>query len=379
MRILHFIRCFTDDCGAYIYLSKLRQACNDISHYFLAYERIPHYDDGGISILSEIDVAAFLKEIQPDIVHFHDNYTAYMDSDADSFWHFFHQCADRIRVRTIHDYSQAICPNYLRKNYGDCHTALNKQCLISNCIDLKSYEKYQFFIQSLKDYDALIVFSELTKERLEHYNIKLPRVFKTPPLLHQSECYSQGSENIIVFAGRLVQQKGIDYLFRAAAKISKGNWRICLAGKGDVNYIKQLISLAAELKIENHIEFMGHFDHNKMEKLYCSAKIMAFPSISHETYGFCGAEAISHGVPVVAFSIDGIGEWLINDYNGYVVPLLDIDAYAEKLENLLNDKAEYERLRNNCITWSQRLNYKEQVDIIYNFYYDLLLHNQGGK
>src|ERR1044072_3434892 len=51
-----------------------------------------------------------------------------------------------------------------------------------------------------------------------------------------------------------------------------------------------------------------------------------------------GIESMRYGLPVVAFDAGAIREWLIDGLNGYLVPWLDRDAYAARVEQLLADK-----------------------------------------
>jgi glycosyltransferase involved in cell wall biosynthesis len=49
-------------------------------------------------------------------------------------------------------------------------------------------------------------------------------------------------------------------------------------------------------------------------------------------------EAMRHGLPVVAFAAGGIGEWLFDGQNGFLVPWMDRAKFAERIDQLLNDK-----------------------------------------
>jgi glycosyltransferase involved in cell wall biosynthesis len=44
------------------------------------------------------------------------------------------------------------------------------------------------------------------------------------------------------------------------------------------------------------------------------------------------------GVPVVAFDAGGVKEWLIDGYNGFLVPWMDCSAFAARVEQLLGNK-----------------------------------------
>ena len=57
-----------------------------------------------------------------------------------------------------------------------------------------------------------------------------------------------------------------------------------------------------------------------------------------------GPEAMAAGVPVVAFDVGGVREWLHHDRNGILVPAKDIRAFASALESLLTDQETASRL-----------------------------------
>jgi glycosyltransferase involved in cell wall biosynthesis len=44
------------------------------------------------------------------------------------------------------------------------------------------------------------------------------------------------------------------------------------------------------------------------------------------------------GLPVVAFDAGGIREWLLDGVNGFLVPWMDRDTFAKKIDLLLLDK-----------------------------------------
>ena len=51
-----------------------------------------------------------------------------------------------------------------------------------------------------------------------------------------------------------------------------------------------------------------------------------------------GLEVMRYALPVVAFDAGGIKDWLLDGQNGYLVPWMDRDAFAARIEELLNNK-----------------------------------------
>jgi len=71
---------------------------------------------------------------------------------------------------------------------------------------------------------------------------------------------------------------------------------------------------------------------------------MAVSSVWPEPFGASGLEGMRYGIPVVAFDAGGIKEWLLDGYNGHLVPWMDATAFAARLEDLLRDKSRARQL-----------------------------------
>ncbi len=57
-----------------------------------------------------------------------------------------------------------------------------------------------------------------------------------------------------------------------------------------------------------------------------------------EPFGKVGVESMANGRPVVAFDVGGISDWLIDGFNGYLVPSRDISLLSQKIGNLLSNQ-----------------------------------------
>jgi glycosyltransferase involved in cell wall biosynthesis len=70
-----------------------------------------------------------------------------------------------------------------------------------------------------------------------------------------------------------------------------------------------------------------------------------------EPFGATGLEAMRCGLPVVAFDAGGIREWLIDSWNGFLVPWMDRDRYATAIEELLRDKSLAQKMGEHGRQW----------------------------
>ena len=89
--------------------------------------------------------------------------------------------------------------------------------------------------------------------------------------------------------------------------------------------------------LENRIHIRGKLDHRAMETIYRETDVVAMPTCVPESFGIVGLEAHAHGLPVVAFGIGGVNDWLIDGETGISIPLGDWEAFGAAIEQLCVD------------------------------------------
>jgi len=145
-------------------------------------------------------------------------------------------------------------------------------------------------------------------------------------------------EKIILNVGRLVFDKGQKYLLKAYAKLNRPDWKVVILGEGDRR--KSLEKLIKELNITNQVLMPGAV--KNVDEWLSKASIFAFPSVS-ESWGLALTESMAAGLPSVSFDCDvGPREMIVDGDNGFLVPVADVDLFAKRIEQLIND----EKLRN---------------------------------
>ena len=152
----------------------------------------------------------------------------------------------------------------------------------------------------------------------------LPPVVAVPDAVPRTE--SDGPLRIL-YVGQLIRGKGVDLMLEALARLTVP-WRATIVGDG--NDGAMLKDLAASLRIAECVRFTGWADDPETFFADCDAAV--FPSRWQEPFGLSGAEAQAHGVPVAAFDVGGVREWLEDGVSGFAVPEKDLSALAEKLE-----------------------------------------------
>ena len=147
----------------------------------------------------------------------------------------------------------------------------------------------------------------------------------------------------IGFVGRLIPEKGLDLLFRAAVKLV-GRWTITVVGTGPAQ--EELEGLAERLGIAGRVTWLGALPRNGVDAVWPRLDVVVIPSRTTprwiETTPRAALEAMAHGIAVVGSRGGAIPETL--GEAGLVVPEEDVDALAQTLQRLHDDPAEHQRL-----------------------------------
>jgi glycosyltransferase involved in cell wall biosynthesis len=165
-----------------------------------------------------------------------------------------------------------------------------------------------------------------------------PDIFSPPPGRDEGRTFNIGS------AGRrLVPEKGIDLVLRAAARLP-GIWRIQIAGDGPAR--RELERLAVELGIQDRVHFDGVIASNQMPAYLRQLDVLVLPSRAlpnwKEQFGRILVEAMACGVPVIGSDSGEIPN-VIGDA-GLIFPEDNVKALHNHLLTLLKDETLRRRL-----------------------------------
>ena len=147
----------------------------------------------------------------------------------------------------------------------------------------------------------------------------------------------------IIAVGRLVEKKGFGHLIEAFAEVVQKRPNVSLVIVGD-GLVKQLLKSAIERGgLADKVELAGWLDHSGVLKLIGQAKILIAPSVIDADGDRDGLpnvilEAFSVGTPVIASSLNGISEAVINKKTGLLVKTGDKTKLADAIERLLIDE-----------------------------------------
>jgi glycosyltransferase involved in cell wall biosynthesis len=128
----------------------------------------------------------------------------------------------------------------------------------------------------------------------------------------------------VLYAGRLSPEKGVLELVEATRGLN-----LVVAGDGPLR--------------ERVPGARGFVAPEELDRLYSRAAVVACPS-RREGFGVACLEAMAHARPVVATSVGGLRDLVVDGETGLVVPPRDAPALREALERLLGDRELRRRL-----------------------------------
>lgn len=175
----------------------------------------------------------------------------------------------------------------------------------------------------------------------------------------------QNGELHLLFSGRMEYLKGahvfIDSLTEVATALDKP-LRVTFAGDGrERPALERRAARVRSPKLK--IEFNGWVKRRQIEELLKTCDLLIVPSLWPEPFGLVGPEAGQFGVPVAAFDVGGIHDWLVDGVNGYLASGTPPTAkgLAQAIVNCLRDPLTHARLRNGAVEVARQFNIKNHL------------------
>ena len=94
--------------------------------------------------------------------------------------------------------------------------------------------------------------------------------------------------------------------------------------------------------MQEKVSFLGWI--SDMDAVYREHDIFVMPSRWQEPFGLVGLEAAAHGLPIVAFDLGGVSEYVQNGVNGILIPEYDNDGFIAAIDKLAADSESLQRM-----------------------------------
>lgn len=138
---------------------------------------------------------------------------------------------------------------------------------------------------------------------------------------------------VLLFVGRLVEGKRPATAVRALAAVRESHPDAVLYLCGDGPLRSELTTLAAELGVDEAVEFVGHVPYDEMPAVYRAADVFVLPSRA-EGVPRTVMEAMATEVPVVCSDLPQTRDLVVK--GGYTADLDDIEAFADRITACLD-------------------------------------------
>lgn len=180
--------------------------------------------------------------------------------------------------------------------------------------------------------DRVVVRTDLQARAAERGGVSREKIRLIRSWLEERPEAEPRPDRHMLFIGRLVKEKGVDTLIRAAAKAG-----IPVRIVGDGPQRQELEDLISATGAE--VELAGWRTHDEVFDEMSRARALVIPSIWHETFGLVIAEAFASGIPVIGTDVGAIRGHL-TEQRGYLFPPGDSDRLANLMTHVMRHPEE---------------------------------------
>lgn len=168
-----------------------------------------------------------------------------------------------------------------------------------------------------------------------------------------------GDKKLIMYVGRIVYHKGLEYFVRAAKYLESRDVQFLLVGTGD--FRKELEDIIEREGLEDMVMFAGRVPNEELPDYYAATDVFVLPSVSRlEAFGIVALEAMASEVPVIVSDIPGVRDVIVEGKNGLLTEPMNSEDLAGKIRTLLENPDMAERMGKNGrkrvlerFTWGQ--------------------------
>lgn len=290
-------------------------------------------------IIGMLYAFAFLRESRPEIVNFlHTNYLFIPVMLA--CW-----ILNIPTVFTFLDYYM-ICPRAtFRKSDGEiCQLIEGKPCL--RCISRIKYMERSFLSFLKNKLDGVITFTKTSKNRLIKHGfppdkIKIVYTYNIPQEFMGKTAKAE-KDSVLAIAS-FNEHKGLHIAFKAFSKVllKFPSAKLKVIGQGNTADTERINKLVGELRIAGSVKFLGQKSNEEVLDIILANEVVLVPEQWPSEFGpLALVEAMALGRPIVGSNIGSIPDFVKDGINGFLVKYDSPEAFAEKINWLLENKTD---------------------------------------
>jgi glycosyltransferase involved in cell wall biosynthesis len=177
-----------------------------------------------------------------------------------------------------------------------------------------------------------------------------PGIAKVPAgRLPHPKIRSENDPITLVTVGTLSRGKGQLDVVHMLAQMPATHFRLHLIGDcaQNASYTEEIRALIKRSHLQDAVIMHGSIPHQAVCELLPQCDLYLSAS-SYESYSMATAEAVAHGLPVLAYTTGAIGDWIADGVNGRLIALGKPEQFSQALHRLLTERHVLNQLCNNA-------------------------------
>lgn len=196
----------------------------------------------------------------------------------------------------------------------------------------------------------------INSSSVEYYKKFNPNVYLIPNIIGEpfeniTEIEFSKKTNQLIYVGRLDQEKNVKSIIDILSETDLKDFHLKIIGEGsEMNNLKRQVK---EKNLDPKVIFTGRLSIHEIKNELLKSKIFLFTSIN-EAFGMVLLEAMFCGNALISYDCNYGPSDIINDNNGFLVPLNDQNFFSEKLTFLIENNKYLENLMKCSFTESKK-------------------------
>lgn len=200
--------------------------------------------------------------------------------------------------------------------------------------------------------DAVVCASDFVRDDIRAVGSEVGNVHVVPYGIEEGWLAAPSSPvpGQVLFVGTIGLRKGVHHLAEATRSLRARGVRC------DVRVIGPMTAGHARHPMFSGPEYLGQVPRSEIRRHFANADVFVLPTLA-ESFGLVHLEAMAMGVPVI--TTPNCGSVVRDGVDGFIVPIRDPAALAERIEQLVTDRSLRERMSSNAraraaeFTWSR--------------------------
>lgn len=223
--------------------------------------------------------------------------------------------------------------------------------------------RYQDFIAARRP-DLLVAISTTVSARIQKYYRRDCTII-VPPLTLCPHTQKEGGRTYCLIVSRLVSYKRLDLAILACRALGLP---LKIVGVGAEQSRLRTLAAGADC------EFVGFVEDDRLASLYAGALALICPQ--EEDFGIVSLEAQAHGTPVVAYSVGGLAETVVDGLTGVLFARQEQKAVEEALVRVRAIKWDRQRIRDHARRFDEETFQKQWKSLVFGRWH---AHNKIGS